>query len=325
MTARGVLALALIGCGGGSDPAPLGERVGPALTAAFAAAESVRAPWRCAAADVPMLAVETLKVGTHTWKLAGHAVTLEGKGSVTIGVIADAGGAAPATLAALGRLRTQLATADLVITLGGMGGTQVELEATLGTLAERAPYPIVALAGDLESVTAQSTAIQALRARGHVVIDARHARTIELPGATIATVPGATSAARLVAGGDGCSYTAADVAAMFAVLSPQPGLRILASFEAPRTVVNGEPAGQLALTSGAAQHVDIALHGPITGAPSPARTGGRDGGGVALTPGTCDATTRLPGPRHAPSAGLLTLGVLPSGATWRWKPIVDIE
>jgi hypothetical protein len=46
-----------------------------------------------------------------------------------------------------------------------------------------------------------------------------------------------------------------------------------------------------------------------------------DGAAVALSPGTADATTRLPGPRRSTTAGLLTI----HGAVWKWRPIADID
>jgi hypothetical protein len=165
----------------------------------------------------------------------------------------------------------------------------------------------------------QTATIAALRARGHAVIDGRLARWIELPGATIATLPGARTAVRLVGGPDGCGYRATDVAALFGELTPRAGLRILASAESPRVTIAGEPAGELALTTGAAQVIDVVLHGPIAETASPARSGSRDGSSAALTPGTSDATTRLPGPRHPSSAALFTV----NGNAWRWKPLVD--
>ncbi len=68
-----------------------------------------------------------------------------------------------------------------------------------------------------------------------------------------------------------------------------------------------------------AEEIDLIVHGPTTEAPSPASTGTRDGSAVALTPGTSDATTRLPDPARKPSAGLLTI----DGTAWRWRPLVD--
>ncbi|HEU0031729.1 MAG TPA: hypothetical protein VFQ53_13925 [Kofleriaceae bacterium] len=310
---------ALCACGSSSTPTPIGTRVGPALSAALGAADTVRAPWRCAAADGPALADETLKAGEHSWQLAGHTMTLAGSGTISIGVVADAGGSAPATLAAIGRVRTQLEDVDLVLALGGMGSTKEELEATLGALAERATWPLVAIPGDLEPAGAHAAAVAALRARALVVIDGRLVRRIDLPGAHVAVVPGASSEKRLVAGDDGCGYAATDVGAMMVDLTSRPGLRILASAEAPRITVDGEPAGMLALTPGALQELDLVLHGPVTEAASAGRTGTRDGAAAPLSPGTLDATTRLPGPRHPASAGVLTI----SGNAWRWKPIAD--
>jgi hypothetical protein len=312
-------AAVLAACGSAPAPEPIGAQIGPALTAALAAADLARAPWRCTAADGPTLTDETITLGTRSWTLAGSTVTLAGKGPVTIGVIADAGGAAPATLAALGRLRAELSDVDLVLALGGMGHDQAELEATLGALAEQAPWPIVAVPGDLEPAGELAAAVTALRARGRTVIDGRLARWIELPGVAIATVPGAEAASRLVAGAEGCGYSGDDVTRLIGELTGRPGLRVLATAEAPRVSVAGEAAGHLALTPGAIQEVDVVLHGPVTEAASGARAGARDAAAVALSPGTCDATTRLPGPRHAPSAGVLTV----SGSAWRWRPIVD--
>ncbi len=311
-----VAVVVVSGCGSGASSVPVGERVGPALTAALAAADSQRAPWRCAAPDGPTLADEAVP----GWKLSGHTLHAEATGDITIAAVADAGGAAPPTIAALGRLKTKLAKADLVIALGGMGTTQAELEATLGALADTA-HPVVAVPGDLESAGALAAAIGALRARGQVVIDGRLAQRIELPGATIATIAGAGAAGRLVAGADGCAYRAADVVAAAADLARRKGLRILAAAEAPRLTVDGDAAGELALTPAAGVEIDLVLHGPLVAAPSKARSGGRDADAIALSPGTVDATPRLPGPVRAPGAGILSI----RGDAWSWTPIADAE
>ena len=316
--AAGVLAAVTAAACGGTPPPP-GGQLAQAIAAALDAAQAQRAPWRCAAPDGPRLVEETLTVGKREWKLTGGTMRLAGTGAgpIAIGVIADAGEAAPRTLAAIGALRGKLAGAELVLALGGMGASQAELEATLGALADRAAWPVVALAGDLEPAGEQAAAIAKLRARGSVVIDGRLARQIELPGATIATVPGAGAAARLVAGAEGCGYRASDVAAVLGELTKRDGLRILASAEAPRIEVGGEPAGELALTAGATRAIDLALHGPAAEAATPERAGRRDGSAIPLTPGSSDATLRLPGPRRAPTAGLLVL----DGGAWRWRPV----
>ena len=309
----------LLGCSGRSS-APVGARIGPALGAALAAADQVREPWRCGAPDGPGVAEETLTTGAHTWQLGAHAMKLDGEGQVAIGVIADAAGSAPTTLAALGRLRGGFAHVDLVLSLGGMGASRAELDAVFAALTDRAGWPLVALPGDLEPAGAQAEAIAAARQRGAAILDGRLVQRIELPAATIALLPGAGAASRLVAGAEGCSYRAADVARAFADLTPRPGLRILASSEAPREDA-GEPTGELAITVSAGQQIDIALHGPTGGAATPARSGKRDGAAVSLTPGSSDATPRLPGARHSPAAGILTV----HGNVWTWKPVEDVK
>jgi hypothetical protein len=322
---RLAIAVVACACSGRASP-PVGSRLGPALAAAMAAADQAREPWRCAAPDGPGVAAEALTVGSRTWRLDDHALRLDERsesgtaaptGELAIGVIADAASSAPATLAALGRLRGQLERVDLVISLGGMGATRAELEATLTAVASHARWPLVALPGDLEPIDAHAEAIAAARQAGAPVIDGRLIQRIELPAATIALVPGAGAASRLVAGAGGCSYRAADVATALAELTQRAGLRILASAEPPRSGTRDEPSGERELTAGAGQELDIALHGPTTGAASPARSGRRDGAAVALTPGSSDAAPRLPGFYRPPSAGILTL----RGDAWSWRPI----
>jgi hypothetical protein len=301
----------------GSSAPPASSRVGPALIAAIEASDHVRAPWRCAAPAGPALAEENLA----GWTLSAHAMKRDADGTLTIGVIADAGGAAPATLAALGRLRAKLDDVDLVIALGGMGTTRAELEATLGALADRAKFALVALPGDLENAGELSAAIAALRAKGMNVVDGRLAQRIEIGSTLIALVAGASGASRLVANAEGCAYRADDVAAAFVDLTANKGLRILASAEAPRVVTHNEAGGELGLSPGAAQEIDIALHGPLDVAATPGRSGGRDGAAVPLSPGTSDASTRLPGPRRSTNAGKLTI----TGTAWKWSVIADID
>jgi hypothetical protein len=315
--------LLAVACSGRSSPPVAGARVGSALSAALIAADATRAPWRCAAADGPSAAAETLTLGARTWQLGARVLKLDATGEVAIGVIADAAGSAPATLAALGRLRGKLARVDLVVSLGGMGATRAELDATFAALADHASWPLVALPGDLEPVTAQAEAIAAARQRGAVVIDGRLVQRIELPGATIALLPGAGAASRLVAGAEGCAFGAAEIAAVFADLTPRAGLRILASAEAPRAT--DEATGDLAITAGEGRTLDLALHGPASGtrdgAATGARSGDRDGLAVSVTPGSSDAMPRLRGASRSPTAGVLTV----RGSAWRWQPIEDVK
>jgi hypothetical protein len=317
------LALGLFGWGacGAPPPASTAPRVGKVLAAMFEAAAGEMAPWRCAALDTPAVPAEVLATGNHRWKLEEHSLSRVGSDDeLVIGVLADAAGSSPRTIAALGRLRARLdaASPDLVISLGGMGRTAAELEATLGALADRAPWPVIALAGDLEAMSEHARAVAALRQRGAAVVDARVVRWIAMPGATLGTIPGAGARERLVAAGDGCGWRPDDVVGLYAALTEKSGLRIVASAEAPRQIVDGEPAGELALSP--PSPVDIVLHGPLRAAPSRAASGGRDGGKLALSPGTADATTRLPA-GHVPSAGILVI----RGGAWSWRPLLDTK
>ncbi|MFN0252623.1 MAG: hypothetical protein ACKV2T_37450 [Kofleriaceae bacterium] len=342
---------------GSANPVPAGTQLGPALTAAMNAADRARTPWRCGASDGPVLTAETIGANATgaggapargVWRLEGHVVSREGDGEIVIAAIADAGGAAPPTIAALGRLRERLSSADVVIALGGMGTTKAELEATLGEIANK--VPIVVMPGDLEDAGELADAIVALRAKGTIVIDGRRVHRIEIGDVTVGLVSGAGAASRLVAGVEGCAYAPQDVVAIARDLSMRKGVRILASSEAPREVRGGEPTGELGVTVGnevsgspapgagssapadagsstgsgsmaadSVIEIDIALHGPMAEGATRARTGGRDSNAVALTPGTLDATPRLPDPARSPTAGLLVI----RGDTWSWKPIAD--
>jgi len=307
-----IVLVAACGSKGTPQAAP---RAGAILTALLHAADGEKQPWRCAAPDTPTLADEDLGRG---WKSHGHTLARSGDDSeVVIGVIADAASAAPRTIASLGRLRAQLdaASPDLVLALGGMGTDEPTITATLGTVSDRATWPVVALPGDLEPAGAHAAALAALRKRGAQVLDGRLVRWIEIAGTTIGTLPGAGARERLVAGADGCAWTADDVARLYTELTARTGLRIVASAEAPRRIRDGEPSGELALVP--PQPVDLALHAPTDPAPSPAATGGRDGAKTLLTPGTADATTRLPD-AHSASAGVLVI----RGQSWSWKPLV---
>lgn len=316
----GVALGALAACGSKPEE-PRVPPLGRILAAVLVAADDTLAPWRCAAADTPGLADAELKAGEHTWKASGNTLSLaEGSGELVIGVVADAAGSDSRTIAALGRLRAAFDAAgtNLVLSLGGMGSTAAELEATLGTLGDRARWPIVALPGDLERESAHRSAIASLRKRGDLILDARQVRYVTTPTFTIGTLPGAGAVERLAAGTDGCAWTATDVSAVYTALTQKPGVRIVATAEAPRVTVDGEAAGELALVPPKPQPIELALHAPVRPEPTPAKSGGRDGRATLLTPGTSDATTRLPR-THRPAAGILTI----RGTSWAWRPVVD--
>ena len=370
------LVFVLVGCGHKNKPKTT-RKAGAILAALFTAADAEKTPYRCASLETPALPDEDLG---HGWTAHGHSIA-RSDGNITLGVIADAGGDAPKTIAALGRLRAQLDAAkpDLVLALGGMGSDAAQIAATLGTVSDHADWVVVALPGDLESAAAQTEAIATLRKRGDHVLDGRLVRWIETGspgaatgagagaatgagggavtgagggamtgagggattsadrgaagaasgGATFGIIPGASARERLVAGAEGCGWTADDVAKVVGELTRRNGLRVLVTAEAPREITGGkhgqsagtlagEPTGELALV--APQPVDLAIHGPggAVGAASSAATGHRDGAKTGLTPGTADATTRLPD-AHAASAGVLLI----RGDTWSWKPLID--
>jgi hypothetical protein len=313
------IASALVASAACRSPEPsAGARTGSVLAALLAAADSARAPWRCAA-DVPPLADTTFTLGEHHWHAHGNVLHLDDDAHrAAIGVVANAGGASPSTLAAIGRVRARFDHdgVALVLALGGMGTTQAELEAGLRALADRASFPVVALPGDLEAVPALIAALATLQARGMRVVDGRLATAIELPTATIATLPGAGAKARLVAGVEGCAWRTADVAHVFQRQASRAGLRIVATSEAPRKQVAGEPSGELALLAPRGS-IDVVVHGSSRAGSRPSQ-GHRDGVAASLSPGSVDASSTDDGP-HTATAGVLVI----EGDAWSWQPVID--
>ena len=59
---------------------------------------------------------------------------------------------------------------------------------------------------------------------------------------------------------------------------------------------------------------DVDPADPVTAGALPLR----DGAGAPLSPGTSDATSRLPDGHH-PSAGVLVI----RGSTWTWRTVID--
>lgn len=262
--------LLLIACGGKHDAPP--PAPAPAPVAASAPIDAAPTAERCAAAQP--LPPQTI----GKWKLDGRVLTGP---DARIGVIADANGAS------LGKPLD----VDLVIALGGMGGTASELQAALANLAGK-DVTVIALPGDLEPA-----ALPAIPG----VLDGRAISRIDLASASIALIGGASATTRLVNGG--CIYTPADVAAAMTELAPRTGLRILASYEAPRRIVDGDPTGELGLVPGVGAQLDLHLHGSASRA-SRAAKGGRDGSATPLSPGEG-------------SAGVLTV----SSGAWTYAPV----
>ena len=216
-------------------------------------------------------------------------------------MIADAGGAAPATLAALGRLRTKLAAAELVVTLGGMGADQAQLEATIGALAPPdSKAPIVVVPGDLEPIDALEKAVAALAARKVPALDGRRVERIALTDATTrARRRRPRSRAprrrrRLRRARDRSRLDRADARR----LEHAPDPRRLGSAAHDRRRVR-VPHATGDLPPDAIAGADLVLAGAIDTA-SAMRSGARDGNAIALAPGLRRRDARRPPDRRPP-------------------------
>jgi hypothetical protein len=338
-----VAAAGLAACGtrGSGDQGSLGAATGAALLAAIEEAAATVAPWRCAALDGP-----TALTAPRQWALVGRrlerAVPGKPPAAARLAVVAGARGADDATATALAGLRAALdaAPVDVVITLGGMGATRQEIARALAPLAVGAPWLVVAVPGDRESIVEHRAAIAGLAATGAMIADGSEARAIELGVAVLGTLPGAPFAERLGAAAGGCVHDDADVAAILAELEllgditrkgePSRPLVLLGQ-RAPRgdtdLAPGGLPAGDPAYAAALAERpVDLVIHAAVDDVGGPAgrlvreRLGtGRRRPATGLPIGVIDGAVRYDpaGVRIAPSAMLVTVG----RGELAWKPL----
>lgn len=269
--------------GGGPDASErTGQALGRGVLGAVEAAAEIGSPVRCARFEGGGSADSSIDIELVNDEL-------------TIGIVADARGAADATLANLRRIRAELETAmvDVVITAGGMGATREEIEATLGALATGATWPLIAIPGDREPIEAHRAATEAL---GPSVHDGSRVRFATVGPAVIGTLPGAGDASHLPAGVDGCLHTPADIADTVASLSKNTDRRrILVSYVPPRQsgsagsdlASGGVHVGSIALADALAEaDVDAVIHAMVDPAAPPQREGsaglGNDADSVSL-------------------------------------------
>jgi hypothetical protein len=220
---------------------------------------------------------------------------------LTIGVIADARGSDPATLDRVRRARSAFAEAgaDLVLSLGGMGGDRDELAAVFEALADAAGVPVVAIPGDREPLEAHREAIAQL-APSRPLHDGSTIRSIRAGPTTVVTFPGVAERSQLLPGPEGCYFEDEDAAAMAAYLARREGLVVWAGYAPPRQrgaaasdLVRGVHIGDRPLAAAmVAGGVKLALHGLVDEAALEVPEGVRRldlGDLFALAPGPVEA------------------------------------
>jgi hypothetical protein len=302
-----------IGCGGSSHGDASGKAAALGLRAGLAAAAHARSPWRCARGIAA------------TQVIAPHA-----DGSVRIGVVADARGATPATLAALAAIRDEFTRAgvDVVVTAGGMATSDADLGQALDALA--GAWPVIAVPGDREAVPALRRAVAASNGR---VVDGS-AAVFVIGGLALATIGGAPAAARLAAGAEGCTRDRADLDAVLGRLraatpSGHRPARVLIAATAPRghgddasdRSRDGVHVGELDLAGGLVdQPIDLVVHPEVTDGPVAGHVAlGAAPAARAIPAGVAAAAARYDraGQPRRPTATLLTL----DGDQLRWQPV----
>jgi hypothetical protein len=311
------VACLLAACGSPSKDAgrgSLGKATAAAVLGALDAAAAASEPWRCARLDDPAAARLAVEVKAAAPRIAFVAD-------------ARAAGGAPALEGV--RKALDAAPVDVVVALGGMGGTQAEILAALGPIAQGAPWLTVAMPADLESLPEHRAAVAELAAGGSRVVDGSQVRLLDLGAAVLATLPGMPAAERLRDDVDGCVHEDEDVTAILRELAAAaPGGKagkkrptLLAARRTPRGRTDRAPggvhAGDVAFTRLlAADPVSVVVHGSVDDATSGAGTA-KPAPPLALAVGALDATPRFRagGQRVLPSFLVVTVG--PGQVAWR--------
>jgi hypothetical protein len=322
-----LLAMAMACRGDNVASTDLGRSAATALQRGISAAAAVTLPWPCAE---PASFAETRAFQLEGWQINGPVLQpATARTAFIVGFIADAGGATPATEAQLRRAARAFADeqVDVVVSLGGMASDAAQIESVLRVLATGVPYPVVAIPGDLEAIGAHRAAIDVLRRQGLRVIDGSLVRWVHLGIATLATLPGARHQGQLAAGPEGCGFDDNAIEATAQQLGRADGLKILASWAAPRsggsfdenaevkTGVVGDWALRQAMDR---HHVDLMVAGePVKVAAEALGNGSSKERSRLLFTGFSDAEPRMPvrGRPARPSVLVLHL----TRSTWRWQ------
>lgn len=248
-----------------------------------------------------------------------------------IGVVADARGADPDTLAELGRATKAFEEAgvELVVSLGGLAEEQRALAAMLRQLAS-GPWLVYAAPGDREDVAVHRATIAELAAGGSAILDGSVIRQLTMDGVVLASLPGAAHRDRLLAGSQGCVHRSEDADQLANRLAGTEGVRVWLSHTPPRqrgarasdAAIEGIHVGEIdvadAVTRSAAH---VVLHGLVDQAGHGAPTGTQalvDGSApLVLGAGSIDATPTWDPGGPAYHGAALTVEIAPRLAKWR--------
>jgi len=276
------------------------------IARAVEASEEVAVPFPCATLDAPSASeVELGEVGERKATRLGQTVRFTGKRgdqSLAVGLIADARGTAPETIASLGRLRAQLsdAGAEIIVLLGGMGQHEDELVTHIQLLIQDATWPVLVVPGDREEIPALRKAITRVGGDGGQVLDGSRVRFVVMDGAVLATLPGVASPERLFSRSLGCVYERADIDELASRLGAFEETRVWLSYSPPRSsapsgsdvAIGGVHIGDQEQTAAiASARAQLVLHAALDEAAIGADKGSErldSGGPVVLGVGSAD-------------------------------------
>ncbi len=214
-----LVALLLVHSACGDPPPPTdgqveGAKLGLSLSEHIGVSTSWVAPFRCA--RFPLKPTSPNVSGVQ-WQQAHDVLTIKMQGKTgRVATIADARIHATSDIAPLERLRARLEEekVDVLVSLGGMGQESEDLRRVLAALTTNATYLVLALPGDRESVSAHREVVAELASNGARIIDGSRYRLAALGQLHMATMPGISREASLIADTNGCLHTKEDVIAL---------------------------------------------------------------------------------------------------------------
>jgi len=151
-------------------------------------------------------------------------------GRLTLGVVADTNGTAPATMANLLRLCGVFARehVDAVLALGDLGRSEDEIATVLTAIGTSAHAPVLALAGERAPEDAFHAAVKRVHDGGVDVMDLVDTRLIDTGNIDIVSVPGYPFSRK------GCHYSAADLDGVVRLVAGRDHPRLLAAHTPPQ-------------------------------------------------------------------------------------------
>ncbi len=234
----GIVLLALLSAIACGDPPPPadgqieGAKLAKAMVTHLDRTLQMSAPFRCARIQLdratPRLANMDLSMERATLIIG----SLSDKKKIKIAALSDARGNQEETLKAVALMRETFIKeeVDIVLSLGGLASKKAAIHSLLSALSTDAPYLTLAIPGDRESTPAHRAAVADLAKSGTKILDGAQYRLLRMGNVLLATMPGVSMEANLIAAKEGCLHTADDGSELLRYLDDEEVKLVVASY-----------------------------------------------------------------------------------------------